>query len=204
MPTVENHSTRRVNSCRFTIQKGGKIRENTPPGPYLVVRRLSDLNYEVKMPRGSSDKTEKVHVVNIKKFNMPILNPTRDPPYEPSKQDTRTETTKHKLGRPWKLIAPAPEPHTTTAEPMSPPISQPEEQPIMSPQKRRSMTRRKPKRYNVLLLYLVTTFLGHVRSDFPLTEGVYKKKKKGYPVTYSNPDWIILTEVTFSHMNKVS
>ena len=135
-------------------------------GPYLVVRRLSDLNYEVKKFRGSSDKTEIAHVVNIKKFNVRSLSPTQDPPDEPSEQDTRTDTTKRKPGRPRKLIAPASEPDTATAEPTSPPITQPEEQPVTSPQQRPSRTRRLPKRYDVLSLYLLTTLLGRYRMSW--------------------------------------
>ena len=142
-------------------------------GPYLVLRRLSDLNYEVRKLRRSSDKTEVVHVVNIKKFNVPTLSPTQDPPDEPSEQDTQTETTKRKPGRPRKSIAPAPEPDTATAEPISPPVTQPEEQPMTSPQQRPSRTRHLPKRYDVLSLYLLATLLGHVRSDAPSSEGVY-------------------------------
>ena len=98
------------------------------------------------------------------------------------------------------MIAPASEPDTATAEPTSPPITQPEEQPMTSPQQRPSRTRRLPKRYDVLSLYLLATLLGHVRSDFLSSEGVYFTKE--LPVTYSNSEWMISTEVTFAHMNE--
>ena len=75
---------------------------------------------------------------------MPTLTPTRDPPDEPSEQGTRTKTTKRKPS-PGKSIAPDPEPDTATAKRISPPITQPEDQPMMSPQQRPFRTRRLPK-----------------------------------------------------------
>ena len=71
---------------------------------------------------------------------------------------------------------------------------------MTSPQQRPSRTRRLPKRYDVLSLYLLATLLGHVRSDFLSSEGVYFTKE--LPVTYSNSEWMISTEVTFAHMNE--
>ena len=45
-------------------------------GPYLVAGRLSELNYEVRKLRRSSDKTEVEYVVKIKKFKLLTLSPT--------------------------------------------------------------------------------------------------------------------------------
>ena len=43
-------------------------------GPYEIIRRTSDLNYEVQKVKGRDDVTDIVHVTNLKPFNPPSLN----------------------------------------------------------------------------------------------------------------------------------
>ena len=161
-------------------------------GPYEVIRRITDLNFEVLL-KTKTGKSEIIHTVAMKKFYPTVPQPedhTAQPndnireeqPNSPKTQPSN-EIQKRKPGRPRKLqeITPLSE-------------SEPKEEVQASSNMRPMRTRKKPARFRII--HALILGISIAMAEPPITEGVYFAK---WPSTiFTDSEWIITTELTFT------
>jgi len=192
-------------------------------GPHEVIRKTTDLNYEVRLTEGRKDKSDIVHVVAVKPFYPPDGQrnktnhderrgiTTSDAHAEDGKRATiLSGTEKRKPGRPRKIIADIdPGIAKTHLTPKLKRRSEPELtrqgngsgsdcEPLPKPEdKRPTRTRTQPNRFvsfiHALLLLTVVTV---VTAESPIMDGVHFKKEA--PIIFSDFEWIMSTDVKFT------
>ena len=161
-------------------------------GPFKIVRRTSEVNYEVQKIKSKNDKTDIVHVTNLKKFNVADVLQTTPPPRKEISQEksqstlppTKESEAKRRPGRPKKT------------DPRPSQIQLPE----LMVNNRPTRTHRPPRKLGFMQALFPLLLFGLVLSDPPISNGIYFKKER--PIIFSDSEWIISTEITFSHLQQ--
>ena len=152
-------------------------------GPYKIIRRISDLNYEVQKLRTRSNTTDTVHVTNLKPFNPPSENNFTREPYPKRHRENddakQTDDTKsRKPGRPRK--------NTMDTQP-------PTQQITIRPTRNRRPLQRLIHALFLMLLFILVASEPPVS---PISDGNYFQKDR--QVIFSDSEWIITTDITFA------
>ena len=170
-------------------------------GPYQIIRQTSDLNYEVKLHKGKSDKSDIVHKVNMKPF-YPPKNGNREKVHKlPVKEQGNqvllngpnagiiTQTVaKRRPGRPRKVDNTK---KTITDETVS--VAEETES-----RNRRNQTRKRapPQFLNLVQGLLLITLFGLTLAEPSTPDAVHFEKLSSVVLTAS--EWIVVSEVTFT------
>ena len=161
-------------------------------GPFKIVRRTSEVNYEVQKIKSKNDKTDIVHVTNLKKFNVADVLQTTPPPRKEISQEKSQSTlppikeseAKRRPGRPKKT------------DPRPSQIQLPE----LMVNNRPTPTHRPPRKLGFMQALFPLLLFGLVLSEPPISKRIYFKKER--PIIFSDSEWIISTEITFSHLQQ--
>lgn len=186
-------------------------------GPYVVVRRLTQLNYEVKLPRGR--KTEVVHVGRMKKFFLPTeeavvageqgRRQTGDttPPAEsrrghPTLRDKNGENSHAaRESRPHQQVEPRKEGGGTEEGALSDSFAPSPGREATSTSARPQRQRKPPVRFSDMVMFFLLCLLLPCFAAPPKTvvnEGVVF----GYQgeVRFTDSEWIVVTDVSLHHL----
>ena len=170
-------------------------------GPYQVIRRISYLNYEVKLVKNNSGKTDIVHVVAMKLFHPPTKESEVPQTQEPG-EGIKPSIVKRRPGRPKeeiKISAPSamtkrgPGRHRKN-------IVESKVSETTGLRQRPTRNRTVPQRLGILQALFLLMMLGLTLAEPPITEGVYFDKQPS--IIISDSEWIITTELTFTNASK--
>ena len=159
-------------------------------GPYKIIRRTSDLNYDVQKVKSRNNVTDIVPVTNLKPLNPP------SPAEFQSNTKPQEETRVRKVAtrRPQNDNAVIQQRDSNSRRPGTPrreiEVQPPAQQLITQP----TRNRRQPQRFlQALFLMLLFVLVG---SEPQISDGVYFYTNN--QVIFSNSEWVITTDVTFA------
>ena len=157
-------------------------------GPYKIIRRTSDLNYEVQKVKSRNNVTDIVHVTNLKPFNPPAEFQSNTKPQEETR--VRKEATRRPQNNN-TVIQPRDSNSRRPGRPRREIEVQPPAQQLIT---RPTRNRRQPQRF-IQALFLMLLFV-LVVSEPQISDGVYFHTNN--QVIFSNSEWVITTDVTFA------